>query len=134
MPRTARSARQAPRLVGRSGNFDALGFLGWQPMGADLEDGDGNDIRSSAIDIANGLVKFGFEPNEANRFELSGSLYHDEGTAPPNANGRRPATDVDRDADVSTARLGWNYAPGGLGPHRPVGARLLQRPEITEDR
>lgn len=101
-------------LVGRHGRFDALGFLGWQPMGKSLEDGDGDDIRSSAIDIVNGLVKLGFEPNEANRFELSGSVYHDDGTTPPNANAVATAdTDVDRKAESSMARLSWEYAPPG---------------------
>ncbi len=99
-------------LVGRSGRFDALGFIGWQPMGANLKDGDGTEIRSSAIDITNGLVKLGFEPNAANRFELSGSLYKDEGTVPPNGNDvGDPGTDVDRDAEMSTGRLSWDYAP-----------------------
>ncbi len=101
-------------LYGRSGRFDALGFLGWQPMGTDLEDGDGDAIRSSAIDSVNGLLKLGFEPDEANRFELSGSVYHDDGTTPPNANVVATAdTDVDRKAESSMARLSWDYAPPG---------------------
>ena len=99
-------------VYGRQGRFDALGFFGWQPMGENLEDGGGVEIRSSALDMANGLVKFGFEPNAANRIELSGSLYKDEGTVPVNGNDvGDPDSDVDRDADVSTAQIVWTYAP-----------------------
>lgn len=122
-------------LYGRQGAFDALGFLGWQPMGEDLTDGDGDDIRSSQIDVQNALVKFGYSPTEASRFELGGSLYHDDGTTPPNANAAASVdTDIDRDADVSTLRLSWDYAP--------VGSELVDLSvlgywnglQITEDR
>lgn len=122
-------------LFGRQGRFDALGFIGWQPMGADLEDGDGERIRSSQIDIGNALVKFGFEPNEANRIELSGVLYRDEGTTPPNANAAASATtDVDRDADVSMARLSWDYAPPGSTLVDLSALAYFNGLKITEDR
>lgn len=122
-------------LYGRQGRFDALGFLGWQPMGADLEDGDGEAIRSSEIDIENALVKFGFEPNEASRFELSGSVYHDSGTTPPNANAVATAdTDVDRDADASMARLSWDYAPPGSELVDLTALVYWNDLKITEDR
>ncbi|HET9067514.1 MAG TPA: TonB-dependent hemoglobin/transferrin/lactoferrin family receptor [Amaricoccus sp.] len=122
-------------LFGRQGRFDALGFIGWQPMGADLEDGDGEKIRSSQIDIGNALVKFGFEPNEANRIELSGALYRDEGTTPPNANAAASATtDVDRDADVSMARLSWDYAPPGSTLVDLTALAYFNGLKITEDR
>jgi hemoglobin/transferrin/lactoferrin receptor protein len=122
-------------VYGRQGRFDALGFFGWQPMGSDLEDGDGTDIRNSALDVTNGLVKLGFEPNEASRFELSGSLYHDDGTVPPNANSASdPLTDVDRTADVSTVRLGWDYTPAGNDLVEMSVLGYFNGLEITEDR
>lgn len=122
-------------VVGRSGRFDALGYLGWQPMGEDLVDGAGNRIEASALDIMNGLVKFGFEPSAASRFELSGSLYKDEGTVPVNGNSTSdPATDVDRDADVSTARLGWTYAPEDSDLIDLSVLGYYNGLEITEDR
>lgn len=122
-------------LVGRQGQFDALGYFGWQPMGADLKDGDGDEITSSKLDVKNGLVKFGFEPNAANRIEVSGSLYRDEGTVPVNGNDvSNPQTDVDRKADVSTARVGWNYAPEGSQLIDLSALFYYNGLEITEDR
>ena len=104
-------------------------------MGEDLVDGAGNDIAASALDIMNGLVKLGFEPNAASRFELSGSLYKDEGTVPVNGNSLSdPTTDVDRDADVSTARLGWSYAPEGSELIDLSVLGYYNGLEITEDR
>ncbi len=122
-------------LYGRQGRFDGLAFFGWQPMGSNLTDGNGTEILSSAIDIGNGLLKFGFEPNEDSRFELSGSIYGDKGTTPPNANDvGDPETDVDRNATVSTLRAGWDYAPvdSNLVDLSVLG--YFNGLEITEDR
>lgn len=122
-------------LYGRQGGFDALGFIGWQPMGADLEDGSGDSIRASQIDIGNALVKFGFEPNEANRIELGGTFYKDDGTTPPNANAvATGANEVDRDAEVSMARLSWDYAPPGSQLVDLTALAYFNGLEITEDR
>ena len=122
-------------LFGRQGGFDALGFIGWQPMGADLEDGSGDTIRSSQIDIGNAVLKLGFEPNEANRFELGGTFYRDDGTTPPNANAAASVTtDVDRDADVSMARLSWDYAPPGSDLVDLTALAYFNGLKITEDR
>jgi hemoglobin/transferrin/lactoferrin receptor protein len=122
-------------VYGRQGRFDALGFFGWQPMGADLEDGDGTEIRNSALDVTNALLKLGFEPDEASRFELSSSLYHDDGTVPPNSNDASdPLTDVDREADVSTLRLGWDYTPAGNDLVDLSVLGYFNGLEITEDR
>ena len=99
-------------LYGRHGRFDALGFLGWQPMGKDLEDGDGNAIRSSQIDLGNALAKFGFEPNEANRFELSGSVYHDDGTTPRTPTRWQPPTPT----STATPSPRWSASRLGLAP------------------
>jgi len=99
---------------GNAGAVDGLVFLGWRPQGSDLEDGGGTVIRSSQIDVVNGLVKLGAEPTPASRFELGASFYRDDGTTPPNANAAASAdTDVDRDAEVTTLRVGWDYAPAG---------------------
>jgi hemoglobin/transferrin/lactoferrin receptor protein len=97
-----------------SGGFDALGFLGWRPQGSDLQDGGGDDIRDSRIDVLNGLGKFGVNAGESHRFELTGAYYADEGTTPPNANAAASLTNVvDRDATVGTLRGRWDYAPAG---------------------
>lgn len=122
-------------LFGRRGAFDALGFIGWQPMGSDLTDGSGDSIRSSQIDIGNALLKLGYQPNEASRFELGGTIYHDDGTTPPNANAAASATtDVDRDADVSMARLSWDYAPPGSALLDLTALAYFNGLKITEDR
>lgn len=122
-------------FFGRRNGFDALGFIGWQPMGANLKDGDGNQIRSSSIDIENAMVKLGYEPSEGSRFELSGSLYRDNGTTPPNANAvATGATDVDREARASTARASWNYAPPGSDLVDLTALVYWNGLKITEDR
>ncbi|MEM8958844.1 MAG: TonB-dependent hemoglobin/transferrin/lactoferrin family receptor [Pseudomonadota bacterium] len=127
--------RATATVYGRQGRFDALGFLGWQPQGTSLEDGNGDTIRSSDVDVINGLLKLGFEPNDANRLEFNGSLYRDEGTVPPNANTLgSPETDVDRDADVATASLGWDFAPEGSALWDLSVLAYYTGLEITEDR
>lgn len=100
-------------LAGRSGPVDVLAFGGLRSIGTDLDDGNGDAIRNSQLDLRNGLVKFGLEPTPDQRIELSLSRYEDEGTTPPNANAASGSGDVDRDATVSTARLSWDYAPAG---------------------
>ncbi len=97
-----------------SGAVDALGFLGWRPQGSDLQDGGGDDIRDSQIDVLNGLGKFGVNAGESHRFEVTGAYYADEGTTPPNANAAASLENVvDRDATVGTLRGRWDYAPAG---------------------
>jgi hemoglobin/transferrin/lactoferrin receptor protein len=98
-----------------------------------MRDGEGNPIRSSQIDIENALLKFGYEPNEPSRIELSGSVYHDGGTTPPNANAvASGATDVDLDA--SMARLSWIYAPPGADLVDLSALLYWNGLKITEDR
>ncbi len=99
-------------FFGDWGMVDALVFFGTQVYGTDLEDGNGVNIRNSRIDTANGLLKLGFEPNSENRIELNVSQYQDDGTTPPNANAASTGTtDVNRDAEVQTVRLSWDYTP-----------------------
>jgi hemoglobin/transferrin/lactoferrin receptor protein len=90
-------------VYGRRGAVDALGFLGWLPMGADLTDGDDQTIRASQLDVVNGVAKLDFQPNAANRFELGGTIYRDDEVTPPNAGGD-PETDLDRVAEAATLR------------------------------
>lgn len=97
-----------------SGAFDALGFLGWRPQGSDLQDGGGDGIRDSRIDVLNGLGKLGVNAGESHRFEVTGAYYADEGTTPPNANAAASLENVvDRDATVGALRGRWDYAPAG---------------------
>lgn len=95
-----------------SETVDALGFLGWRPQFDDFEDGEGDTIRDSDIDVLNGLGKVGWNAGDSHRFELTGAWYEDQGTTPPNANAVASATNVvDRDARVATARASWDYKP-----------------------
>lgn len=99
---------------GAAENVDALGFLGFRPQFEDFEDGDGDPILDSAIDVFNGLAKVGVNAGESHRFTLSGSWYEDSGETAPNANAASTAdTRVDRDGRVATLRGGWEYAPAG---------------------
>lgn len=99
----------------QAGDFDWIGFAGWRPMFSDVKDGGGASIRSSEVDVENGLLKFGWTPTEADRIEAGYSIYKDHGTVPAAANTLGDdATDVDRDATVQTARLGWTHAGGPL--------------------
>ncbi|MEM9576548.1 MAG: TonB-dependent hemoglobin/transferrin/lactoferrin family receptor [Pseudomonadota bacterium] len=101
-------------LYGDTGVIDYLGFIGARDFGADLDSGNGDTIRNSQIDVVNGLLKLGIEPTEDQRFEVIISDYADEGTTPANSSGASGGrTDVDRDADVTSYRLSWNYAPTG---------------------
>lgn len=122
-------------LYGDTGVFDYLAFLGTRQFGADLESGNGNAIRNSQLDLVNGLLKFGIEPTEDQRFEFTFSQYEDEGTTPPNSSSASGGdTDVDRDAEVTTFRLGYTYAPNGSDA---VDLNVLvygNLTEITEDR
>ncbi|WP_189799526.1 TonB-dependent hemoglobin/transferrin/lactoferrin family receptor [Tateyamaria sp. syn59] len=98
------------------GNFDVLAFFGAREFGAPLEDGNGNEILRSEVDTLNGLVKFGFEPTDDQRFELNLSYYEDDGLIPPNANTEAdldPETgnDSERSAEIFTYRLSWDWNP-----------------------
>lgn len=100
-------------VYGDWGDFDALAFLGSRNFNKDLQSGDGQDIRNSRLDVLNGLIKFGFEPNSEHRLEFSLSEYDDGGTTPANSSSASTGDDVDRDALVQTFRLSWDYKPEG---------------------
>ncbi|MEP0961225.1 MAG: TonB-dependent receptor [Roseobacter sp.] len=96
------------------GKVDALVFLGTRQFGTALQDGNGDDILRSEIDAYNGSVKLGFEPTEDQRFEINLSYYEDSGITPPNTDGASdPDLDVEREAEVFTSRLSWDWNPEG---------------------
>ncbi|MEO1680762.1 MAG: TonB-dependent hemoglobin/transferrin/lactoferrin family receptor [Pseudomonadota bacterium] len=101
-------------LFGRFGDADALLFFGVRDANTDLEDGNGDPIRDSQLDIKNGLVKLGIEPSSDQRVELSFSHYEDEAVTPPNANVvSEDDNEVDRTAENQSWRLSWGYVPEG---------------------
>lgn len=129
------TALASATAYGAAGPVDVLGFFGVREQGADLVDGNRDDIRDSDIDVRNGLAKLGFQLDEANRLELSGSLYRDNGTTPPNANAEAALdTIVDRDAEVVTARVGWDFAPSDWRFLDLSVLGYFNGLEITEDR
>ncbi|KIC44882.1 TonB-dependent hemoglobin/transferrin/lactoferrin family receptor [Tateyamaria sp. ANG-S1] len=103
-------------LYGDFGNIDALAFIGGRNFGTSLQDGNGDDILRSEVDIVNGLLKLGFEPTSDQRFELNLSYYEDEGLIPPNANTTanldpNTGNDSERSAEIFTYRLSWDWNP-----------------------
>ncbi|MEM9060863.1 MAG: TonB-dependent hemoglobin/transferrin/lactoferrin family receptor [Pseudomonadota bacterium] len=116
------------------GDFDALGFISYRPMGEDLEDGSGNPISNSDIDAVNGIVKLGYAPGD-HRFEVSYNFYDDEGVTPPNANVAGDSTNVvNRELSYQTLRGEWTWQPED-NPLFDVSALFYHNDaEVTEDR
>lgn len=122
-------------LFGQIGDVDALGFIGWREMTEDLEDGEGDEIRASELDVRNGLVNLGFEPSDALRIELGGIYYEDEGLVPPNANAAASATnEVDRDIVTASGRLGLAFSPEESDLIDVQGSVYITDVELEEDR
>ena len=122
-------------LYGDAGTVDYLAVLGTRQFGEDLESGDGTTIRNSQIDQVNGLFKLGFEPTPDHRIEFSASRYDDDGTTPANSSSASGGTaDVNRNAEVTTYRLGWNFAPEGSDIWDLDVLLYGNSTEITEDR
>ena len=122
-------------LYGDAGTVDYLAVLGTRQFGEDLESGDGSTIRNSQIDQVNGLFKLGFEPNPDHRLEFSASRYDDDGTTPANSSSASGGTtDVNRNAEVTTYRLGWSFAPEGSDIWDLDVLLYGNSTEITEDR
>lgn len=103
---------QTATVYAADGGFDALGFVAYRDRGSDLTDGDGTTLIATQIDVANGLAKIGYEEG-ASRFEGIVSYYKDDGITPVSADGLVGASNptVDRDAEIATGRLSWDYAP-----------------------
>lgn len=96
-----------------TGDFDVLGFAAYRDMRDDMDDGDGNDIRASEMDVVNGLAKVGWNLNADHRIEGVFSAYVDDGITPSALDDVANAGNiVDRDASVLTGRLKWDFNPG----------------------
>ncbi|MEM7547777.1 MAG: TonB-dependent hemoglobin/transferrin/lactoferrin family receptor [Pseudomonadota bacterium] len=126
---------QTATAYGALDGFDVLGFAAYRDIGDDLDDGSGVDIRASEIDVINGLGKVGFQIGEAGRVEAILSYYTDDGITPSVLD--NVATDgniVDRDTEVFTGRLGFDYAPVGSDMLDLSALVYFNTLEITEDR
>ncbi|MEO1494977.1 MAG: TonB-dependent hemoglobin/transferrin/lactoferrin family receptor [Pseudomonadota bacterium] len=116
------------------GDFDALAFLSYRPMGEDLTDGNGDDILNSEIDSANALFKLGYEPGD-HRFELSYQIYDDEGFTPPNADGvSSAAVVVNRELSFQTLQGEWTCSPTNSALIDLSIVGFFNEADVTEDR
>lgn len=97
------------------GAVDLLLSMAARSVTSSLKSGNGTAFPYSEIDTANGLFKLGFEPDEDSRFEISYSLYRDDGLVPANSSGNPSASNpvVDRDARSQDIRLRYDFAPSG---------------------
>ncbi|MEO1494175.1 MAG: TonB-dependent hemoglobin/transferrin/lactoferrin family receptor [Pseudomonadota bacterium] len=116
------------------GDFDALAFLSYRPMGDDLTDGNGDDILNSEIDSRNGLFKLGYEPGD-HRFEVSYQYYDDEGLTPPNADGASSSTAVvNRDLSFQTLQGEWTWTPADSDLIDLSVVGFFNEADVSEDR
>ncbi|MDQ7246807.1 TonB-dependent hemoglobin/transferrin/lactoferrin family receptor [Dongia sedimenti] len=60
-----------------NGFVDFLGNYTWRTSG-DYNNGDGDPIKNTSVDVHNGLMKLGINPAEGHRLELSGILFSDD--------------------------------------------------------
>ncbi|NVO56736.1 TonB-dependent receptor [Rhodobacteraceae bacterium B1Z28] len=83
-------------LAGRSNGFEALGY-GRSTTGNPYEDGAGTLTQGTAADMQTGLLKFAYESDQGNRFELSGQRIKDseERNEKPNFGNWAPPFEMD---------------------------------------
>ena len=98
----------------QSGAFDVLGSYVVRDVGEDLETGAGETILATQDEIDNGMAKFGWQPGEHQRLELTVDRFDNTGRNPTNANAAATATNiVDRDTERSGARLRYRLDDPG---------------------
>ncbi|MEM9499087.1 MAG: TonB-dependent receptor, partial [Pseudomonadota bacterium] len=115
---------------------DALVFLGSRQLNDDLVSGNGAIIPFSEFDQFTGLFKIGFEPTDEMRVEFIYTGYHDTALVPANSEDDPGPTNpvVDRDGDVNSYRLSFDYAPSAA-PFLDMSALFyFNSLEITEFR
>ena len=102
-------------LATEQGSVDALAFYAERPMYSDLRDGSDKPILDSRINSWSSLFKVGWEPDDANRFEISTMGYSDSGDTPNTAQEdtsvprTRSGRLVARNLNSQVTRLGWDY-------------------------
>lgn len=105
---------------GRLGEkIDAM-FYGYTVDRDNFEDGDGNQTLGSDGTVGDLLIKFGFEPSDDHRFELSHDHYRDEGDYSPRPdmsgsanNGLTAALVMPTEYTRDTSTLRYRYDAGG---------------------
>lgn len=122
-------------LAGRQGNFDVVGDIG-QRESDDLEQGGGDTLPDSALDVDSSLLKFGWNLMPGHRLQLSSLNYRDQGISPSNPSqpesANNPRLDRENDQGYTQLRYQFERENGRFG-----GAHVnLYRTDldITEDR
>ena len=93
-------------------SFDALGSFSLGGTGEPIVDGDGQGIPNTEDEIRNGLVKLGWTPGAATRWEVSWQGFDNAAAEPTNANSLT-GTLVDRDTRYEALRA--SFATRSLG-------------------
>jgi len=97
-------------LYGQTGKVDGFANLVYREIFNDLEDGSGQAILDSRDRVLNGLVKFGFEPNEDTRFEVVADVLDNDGANPTAADSiSSPSTVVGRSTTEYNIRTNFTH-------------------------
>lgn len=76
---------QALTLAGKSGNWEALGYLK-SANGNDYKNGNGDVVAGTAADLKSGLLKFAYDDGQQHRVEVSAQRIIDDALRPFRAN------------------------------------------------
>jgi hemoglobin/transferrin/lactoferrin receptor protein len=95
----------------RQGAFDLIGNIGLRSSN-DIDLGDGSELPSDD-EIVTGFVKGGYQISDALRLEASWQRFNNTAIEPNNGQGVAIGTDVEKDIQTDTYRLGVDYAPTG---------------------
>lgn len=119
----------------RQGPVEGVGFVAYRPMSRDLEDGDGQPIIDSDVDMMSGLAKVAFEPSLDHRFELKYQRYADDGKTPPNANVQgSPSNVVERDMLAQGGVFSWDWNPVYSTALDLTATAYVNDVDLSEDR
>ncbi|MEL6687123.1 MAG: TonB-dependent receptor [Pseudomonadota bacterium] len=95
----------------RQGPFDLIGNIGLRNS-SDIDLGDGSELPSDD-EIVTGFVKGGYQFNDALRLEASWQRFNNTAIEPNNGQGVAIGTDVEKDIQTDTYRVGAEFAPIG---------------------
>lgn len=81
----AETFSQSGAGYGRSGGFEALGYVS-HGNGTNFDDGSGNEVKGTAVNLLSTLGKLAYESSNGNRIELGGQYLKDDDIRPYRAN------------------------------------------------
>ena len=109
-----------------SETFDGLVNFGLGGTHAPIRDGNGDAIPNTEDELRNGLIKLGWTPNSATRWEFSWQGFDNLAAEPTNANDLT-GTLVDRDTQLRSAQGPLHHPLPRVRMGRSVRPRLPQR-------